>query len=179
MSDALGRFISGLKNLDPTNLNAPANQAAMQKFQSLPNTEQRDVLNGLAGKFGATFDELDALSPTDKQRVTENVRAGREAFDGVTRVQQQQNDAPKSFNEKWLAAAEAARSDKSSQQEAYASSHADFAKQHGTEAARSRHGFVNPAREAQLSRIADMQAEAKRTGKTFSEVADARVAAGQ
>ena len=190
MSDALSRFISNLQSLDPTNLNAPANQAAMQKFQSLPNNEQRDVLNGLAGKYGATFDELDALSPGDKQRVTENVRAGREAFDGVLRQQQQTTQAqtaqqqaeqpserPQSFEQAWVAAKD--DTPKGNPNEAYLRGHAEYAVRHGEQQASNRHGYQNPARQKQLDRVNAIRNDAERAGVSFGDMADRYVAEGK
>lgn len=72
MSDALSKFISGLQTLDVSNLSAPANQAALSKFQSLPNAEQRGVLNDLAARYGSTFDEINSMSPADHARAQEN-----------------------------------------------------------------------------------------------------------
>jgi hypothetical protein len=173
MADALSKFISGLATLDPSNLGAPANKAALQKFQSLPGAEQRDVLNGVAASVGATFAELDALSDSDKQRVTANVQAGRNAFHGVNR-QPAQAEA-KTFEQKW-----AQSSEQREQAGAYhPSNDKSFEAKYGATDASNRFGYRPPHRQAQIERIASIQAEAKATNKTFSEVADARVAAGK
>ena len=174
MSDALSKFISELQTLDVNNLAAPANQAALSKFQSLDPSSQRDIVNGLAAKHGGTFDELSSLSDADKARVSDNVKNNRATFDGVTRPQA---DKPKNFEQKW-ASSEATRTQPTGD-DMLAKSNADFAKRHGEEAARSRHGYVHPAREKQLARIAEMQKQARVEGKSFSDIADARVRAGQ
>ena len=174
MADALSSFISGLKTLDPSNLGAPQNAEALAKFQSLDGNSQREVLNNLTGKFGTSFDELNGLSDTDKRIVMDNVKNGRGTFDGVSRPQAEK---PKTFNEQWVAASQSNNAPVSN--DAYATSHADFAKHHGQEAARRRHGYVPPERQAQLERIASMQTEARRLGKSFGDVADERVRAGK
>ena len=174
MADALASFIGGLKTLDPNNLGAPANAEALAKFQSLDNGTQREVLNNLTGKFGTSFDELNGLNDTDKARVMDNMKNGRGTFDGVNRPQAEK---PKTFNEQWVAASQSNNGPASN--DAYATSHADFAKHHGQEAARRRHGYVPPERQAQLERIASMQTEARRLGKSFGDVADERVRAGK
>ena len=74
MSDALSSFISGLQTLDVNNLNSPANQAALQKFQNLDNGSQREVLNNLTSKFGTSFEELNGLNDSDKRRVMQNLK---------------------------------------------------------------------------------------------------------
>ena len=174
MSDALASFISGLKTLDPYNLGASQNAEALAKFQSLDGNSQREVLNNLTGKFGTSFDELNGLSDADKRKVMQNVKDGRGTFDGVNRPQA---DKPKNFEQKW-ASSEATRTQPTGD-DMLAKSNADFAKRHGEEAARSRHGYVHPAREKQLARIAEMQKQARVEGKSFSDIADARVRAGQ
>ena len=174
MADALSSFISGLKTLDPSNLGAPQNAEALAKFQSLESNSQREVLNNLTGKFGTSFDELNGLNDTDKARVMDNMKNGRGTFDGVSRPQAEK---PKTFNEQWVAASQSNNAPVSN--DAYATSHADFAKHHGQEAARRRHGYVPPERQAQLERIASMQTEARRLGKSFGDVADERVRAGK
>lgn len=184
MADALSKFISGLQTLDPANLNAPANQAALQKFQSLPSAEQRGVLNGLAGKHGVTFEQLDALSPADKARVTENVKAGKPTFDGIERQPAlaqseakpaQSSAKPATFEQRWADASEKHRQNPPPPVDPDTA----YAQRHGAEAARVRNGYRSPERDAQLARIASIQSEAKATGKTFSEVADAFAAAGK
>ena len=174
MSDALSSFISGLKTLDPSNLGAPQNAEALAKFQSLESNSQRAVLNDLTAAHGTTFDELSSLPDADKARVTQNIREGKSTFDGVSR---QQAEKPKTFNEQWVAASQSNNAPVSN--DAYATSHADFAKHHGQEAARRRHGYVPPERQAQLERIASMQTEARRLGKSFGDVADQFVRAGK
>ena len=174
MADALSSFISGLKTLDPSNLGAPQNAEALAKFQSLESNSQREVLNNLTGKFGTSFDELNGLSDADKRKVMQNVKDGRGTFDGVNRPQAEK---PKTFNEQWVAASQSNNAPVSN--DAYATSHADFAKHHGQEAARRRHGYIPPERQAQLERIASMQTEARRLGKSFGDVADERVRAGK
>ena len=174
MSDALASFISGLKTLDPYNLGASQNAEALAKFQSLDGNSQREVLNNLTGKFGTSFDELNGLSDADKRKVMQNVKDGRGTFDGVNRPQ---SEKPKTFNEQWVAASQSNNAPVSN--DAYATSHADFAKHHGQEAARRRHGYIPPERQAQLERIASMQTEARRLGKSFGDVADERVRAGK
>lgn len=176
MADALSKFISGLQSLDSTNLNAPANQAALKKFQSLPSAEQRGVLNSLAAKHGATFDELDALSPADKARVTANVREGKPTFDGVNRKPTPtENSQPATFEQRWADASEKHRQNPPPPVDPDTA----YAQRHGAEAARVRNGYRSPERDAQLARIASIQSEAKATGKTFSEVADAFALAGK
>lgn len=165
MSDALSSFISGLATLDPNNLAAPANQAALQKFQSLDSGTQRQVLTDLTAKHGTSFDELNGLSEANKRIVMDNMKNGRGTFDGINRnapAQTPSQPGPTPTN-----------------QTVYQASHSDFARQHGSEAARIRHGYVSPQRQAQLERVAQMQNEAKRTGKSFAEVADAFVAQGK
>ena len=174
MADALASFIGGLKTLDPNNLGAPANAEALAKFQSLDNGTQREVLNNLTGKFGTSFDELNGLNDTDKRRVMDNMKNGRGTFDGVNRQTQKQ---PKSFNQQWADATQ--KTTENPNQQVMADTQRDFAKRHGEEAARSRHGYVHPAREKQLARIAEMQKQARVEGKSFSDIADARVRAGQ
>ena len=174
MSDALSKFISGLETLYATNLNAPQNAAALQKFQSLDSNSQRAVLNDLTAAHGTSFDELNGLNDADKRKVMQNVKDGRGTFDGVNRPQA---DKPKNFEQKW-ASSEATRTQPTGD-DMLAKSNADFAKRHGEEAARSRHGYVHPAREKQLARIAEMQKQARVEGKSFSDIADARVRAGQ
>lgn len=182
MSDALSKFIGGLQSLDP--------QAAFANFKGLDAGTQGQVLTDLTGKYGTSFDELNGLSDADKARVTQNIKDGKGTFDGVTRTQQAQTPAqqqpaqqqaaqpekPKTFEQAWAQAAEQRNNGSAPY---HPSQDTNFAKQHGAEAARTRHGYVSPERQAQLDRIASMQSEAKRTGKTFSEVADARVANGQ
>ena len=174
MADALSSFISGLKTLDPSNLGAPQNAEALAKFQSLESNSQREVLNNLTGKFGTSFDELNGLSDADKRKVMQNVKDGRGTFDGVNRPQ---SEKPKTFNEQWVAASQSNNAPVSN--DAYATSHADFAKHHGQEAARRRHGYIPPERQAQLERIASMQTEARRLGKSFGDLADQFVRAGK
>jgi len=174
MADALASFIGGLKTLDPNNLGAPANAEALAKFQSLDNGTQREVLNNLTGKFGTSFDELNGLNDTDKRRVMDNMKNGRGTFDGVNRQTQKQ---PKSFNQQWADATQKTNANPNLQ--VMADTQRDFARRHGEEAARTRHGYVSPERERQLARIAEMQSQAKREGKTFADVADARMRAGQ
>jgi hypothetical protein len=174
MSDALSKFISGLQTLDANNLGAPQNAAALKKFQSLDGNSQKAVLNDLTGAYGTSFDELNGLSDGDKRKVMDNLKNGRGTFDGVTRAQQAQLE-PRTFEQKWAAQAE-----QREQAGAYhPSQDTAHAERYGAEAARTRHGYQTPARQAQLDRIASIKAEAKASGKTFSEVADARVAAGQ
>lgn len=179
MSDALSKFISGLSTLNPNDLGAAENKAAFAKFQGLDSGMQKAVLNDLTAAHGTTFDELNGLSDADKRRVTQNIKDGRGTFDGVTRQQPTQAERPLTFNQKWAAASEARQNEHSDPRAAYRESHKDFAAHHGEEAARSRHGYTSPERQAQIDRIASMQREAKLTGKSFSEVADARVANGQ
>ena len=173
MSDALSKFIGGLQSLDP--------QAAFANFKGLDTGTQGQVLENLAGRYGSNFDELNNLSEADKQRVAQNIKDGKGTFDGVNRqqmqtpAQQQPAEQPKTFNQAWVEATE-----KRQESGAYHPAQDDaFAKKHGAEAARTRHGYQTPARQAQLDRIASIKAEAKASGKSFSEVADARVAAGQ
>jgi hypothetical protein len=174
MSDALSKFISGLQTLDANNLGAPQNAAALKKFQSLDGNSQKAVMNDLTSAYGTSFDELNGLSDADKARVMDNMKNGRGTFDGVTRPQAEK---PKTFNEQWLAASQSNNATASN--DAYATSHADFAKHHGQEAARRRHGYIPPERQAQLERIASMQTEARRLGKSFGDVADQFVRAGK
>lgn len=219
MTDALSKFIGGLKTLDPSNLGAPANQDALRQFQSLDGGSQRDVLNGLAGKYNTTFDELASFSAADQNRIAANIQAGRDTFAGIDRPGKQ----PASFESKWEHAADVARTqsqptppapaapvavaqpapqpaaqparfedrwqaatDKSRSDAADASTealqrvaNASFEQRHGTEDARVRNGFVPQEREAQLSRIAAMQSQAKREGKSFGDVADEWVREGK
>ena len=174
MADALASFIGGLKTLDPNNLGAPANAEALAKFQSLDNGTQREVLNNLTGKFGTSFDELNGLNDTDKRRVMDNMKNGRGTFDGVNRQTQKQ---PKSFNQQWADATQKTSANPNLQ--VMADTQRDFAKRHGEQAASNRFGYQNPTRQAQVERINAIQAQAKRENKTFSEVADAFVAAGK
>jgi hypothetical protein len=199
MADALSKFISGLQTLDANNLGAPQNAAALQKFQGLSSDDQRGVLNGLAGKYGSSFDELNGLSDGDKRKVMDNVKNGRGTFDGIRPQQQpaqsfesawsdaaakartqpsppapaKRTEPTNSMSERWQRAAAKARAT------AEKSTDAVFAERHGAEALRQRHGYIPREREAQLNRIASIQAEAKATNKSFSEVADARVAVGK
>ena len=161
MSDALSSFISGLQTLDVNNLNSPANQAALQKFQNLDNGSQREVLNNLTSKFGTSFEELNGLNDSDKRRVMQNLKDGKGTFDGINRnVPSQPGPTPKN-------------------QTVYQASHNDFAREHGTEAARVRHGYVSPQRQAQLERVAQIQNEPRHSGRSFSEVADSFVQQGK
>lgn len=194
MTDALSKFIGGLQSLDPHNINAPANQAALQKFQGLPNTDQRAVLNDLAGRYGASFDELAGYAPEVQNRIADNIKNGRGTFDGVERrtaqpsappappqpVQQPQRDpnAPdtRTFAQKWADS----NAKQKTNEPYFAGSDTEKARaaRYGEEHAKATHGYVAPEVQAQRDRIASIQHEAKQTGKTFSEVADARVAAG-
>ena len=165
MSDALSRFIGGLKNMDP--------QKAFANFKGLDAGTQGQVLTDLTSKYGTTFDELNGVSEADKRKVTDNIKNGRGTFDGVTRQPTQAE--PATFEQKW-----AKQSEQREQAGAYhPANDTTHAAKYGAEAARTRHGYQTPARQAQLDRIASIKAEAKASGKTFSEVADARVAAGQ
>ena len=49
-----------------------------------------------------------------------------------------------------------------------------YKSRYGEEKARTRMGYQSLERQRQLVRFSEIQAEAKRTGKTFSQVADAR-----
>jgi len=169
MSDALSKFIGGLQSLDP--------QQAFANFKGLDAGTQGQVLTDLTGKYGTTFDELHGLSEADKAKVTDNIKNGRGTFDGVNR-QPAQADRPPTFEQAWTKSQEAQRSDPAGLR-AYADSHDGFAAHHGAEAARTRHGYQTPARQAQIDRINSIRAEAKAINKSFAEVADARVAAGK
>lgn len=186
MSDALSKFISGLSTLNPNDLGAAENKAAFAKFQGLDSGTQKAVLNDLTAAHGTTFDELNGLSDADKRRVTQNIKDGRGTFDGVTRQQQQTQPAqqpnaerPLTFNQKWAAASEARQNEHSDPRQAYNESHKDFAALHGEAAARNRHGYVNPEREAQLARQAAIRSEATRAGVSFGEMADKFVNEGR
>lgn len=199
-NDALSKFISGLDTIDPRNLGAPANRAALERFQGYDSGTQKQIINDLASKFGLTGEQATSMSEADSRRVVQNMQSGRPPLEGVTLpsiqqqpvqpsapapqplpVQQQQRDpnAPdtRTFSQKW-----ADVQAKQQPKEAYmAGSDTEKARaeRYGEEHAKATHGYVAPAVQAQRDRIASIQAEAKQTGKTFSEVADARVAAGQ
>ncbi len=190
-NDALSKFIGGLQTLDPTNINAPANQDALRQFQSLPGAAQRDVLNGLAGRYGLSFDQFAAMPEADKARVSANIDAGRAAFDGVTvpsaapapaqqtapQVTRDPNEPDtRSFEQKW---ADMTAKRQPTGEPYHPSQDTARAERYGEQAARDMHGHVNPEVQAQRDRIASIRAEANATGKSFGEVADARVAAGQ
>jgi hypothetical protein len=173
MSDALSKFISGLQTLDANNLGAPQNAAALRKFQSLDGNSQKAVMNDLTGAYGTSFDELNGLSDGDKRRVMQNIKDGKSTFDGVNRNQPQAE--PVTFEQKWAQQAE-----QREQAGAYhPSNDKSFEAKYGATDASNRFGYRPPHRQAQIERIASIQAEAKATNKTFSEVADARVAAGK
>lgn len=190
MSDKLSQFIAGLDRLDPSNLGAPANQAALRQFQGLDNGSQRDVLNQLAGKYNTTFDELTSYSAADQNRIAENIKAGKPTFEGIDRrtssqpapqaptpqTPAAQPERPATFEGRWQAAAEASRSQARAPN---TSDDALFRERHGDEAARTRHGYIAPEREAQLSRIEAIRSEAKRSGREFGAVADEFVASGR
>jgi hypothetical protein len=173
MADALSKFISGLATLDPSNLGAPANQAALQKFQSLDGGSQREVLNGLARSVGATFEELDALSNSDKARLTDNVKNGRNPFDGVSR-QPAQAEA-KTFEQKWAQTGE-----QREQAGVYhPSDDKSFAAKYGATDASNRYGFQPAHRQQQLARQAAIRSEATKAGVSFGEMADKFVSEGR
>jgi hypothetical protein len=166
MSDALSKFIGNLQSLDP--------QAAFANFKGLDAGTQGQVLTDLTSKYGTTFDELNGLSEADKRRVTQNIKDGKSTFDGVSR-QPAQADA-KTFEQKWTQSQEAQRNNDAAY---HPTQDKAFASRYGVTEASNRYGYQPPHRQAQIERIASIQAEAKATNKTFSEVADARVANGK
>jgi hypothetical protein len=130
-------------------------------------------MNDLTGAYGTSFDELNGLSDGDKRKVMDNLKNGRGTFDGVNRNQPQAE--PVTFEQKWVQQAEQRNNDAAY----HPTQDKAFATRYGETEASNRYGYQPPHRQQQLERIASIQAEAKATNKTFSEVADARVAAGK
>lgn len=179
MSDdaQLADFINNLPSLDSNLSEAELIQntrEAYERFQNLTREMQGRVMNEANSRLGITQEKIEAYTPDERtQRV----------YETATRRKLSEKSAiapavrPARFEDKWTNAAANARLEMNPNYSA--GNNSDFARRHGEQAANSRHGYMQPGRQAQLDRIASIQAEAKRTGKSFSEVADARVAAGR
>ena len=177
MSDELAAFIDSLPSLDANLSEAELIQnasEAYQRYSALSPDMQSRVMAEANNRLGITPEKVEAFKPDEKTtRVYEAATRHRTSEQPAA----PQADRPARFEDKWASAAANTRGVNSVNNSA--GDNAEFARRHGDQAANNRHGYQPAGRQEQLDRIASIRAEAKRTGKSFSEVADARVAAGR
>ena len=158
MSDLdLNAWVSNLPSLD-SNLSEDTlvtnARIAYDRFNSLSKDDQSRVMNLANERLNITSDKLRDFKPDEKttrvySRVTKREEAPKPQI------------PPKSFEDTWTRAAAKSRGQNYDDQ--------------ASSAANNRHGYLPPERREQLNRISDIQHEAKRTGKSFSQIADERM----
>ena len=147
-------------NLSEDTLVANA-RVAYDRFNSLSKDDQSRVMNLANERLNITPDKVRDFKPDEKTtRVYSRVTKREEAPKPVQQSAKPQ-EPPKSFEDSWTRAA--------------AKSRGQNYDDNASSAANNRHGYLPPERRAQLDRISEIQREAKRTGKSFSQIADERM----
>jgi hypothetical protein len=158
MSDLdLSAWVSNLPSLDSSlseDMLVANARVAYDRFNSLSKDDQSRVMDLANERLNITPDKLRDFKPDE--------RTAR-VYSRVTKREEtpKHQEPPKSFEDKWTQASAKYRGQPHDEGAA--------------SAAHNRYGYQSLDRRAQLNRIGEIQREAKRTGKSFSQVADERM----
>lgn len=136
-------------------------RVAYERFNGLSAEDQSRVTAMANERLNITPERMKDFKPDEKtsriySRVTQKSESEKPALKPTV------SDRPKTFEERWTAAVRQHRGENYNPAK--------------DQSLRDRHGYMPEGRREQLSRISDIQREAKRAGKTFSQVADEKMA---